>query len=338
MSALEFQARGPHPVGLLTLHTPDPDDAARQLPLDVWYPADAGHAGEDLVEPSPASHPFAQPHRARPEARPHGAPCPVIAFSHGNSGLRRQSTFLTTHLASWGFVVVAPDHVGNTFPEMQNLDPERRVAVHRAARAARPRDLGTAIDALVRHGAELPPLELNRIGALGHSFGGWTALKMPARDPRFAAVCALAPAAEPFVGRTAFAPGELPLPDGVAALLIAGVEDVLVELEASIFSLYTRLRSPRAVIGLHGADHFHFCDGIPLLHAVHEQTPREGLSTPVRPFHELLDESTAQRVLCDLVTRFFTHALVERDSDPCTPLRTDLARYAGVAVDLKPDS
>ena len=52
------------------------------------------------------------------------SPCPLVVFSHGNSGLRRQSTFLTTHLASWGFVVAAPDHTGNTFEEMMQLESQ----------------------------------------------------------------------------------------------------------------------------------------------------------------------------------------------------------------------
>ncbi len=36
---------------------------------------------------------------------------PVVLFSHGFAGYPEQSVSLTTHLASWGFVVAAPDHV-----------------------------------------------------------------------------------------------------------------------------------------------------------------------------------------------------------------------------------
>ena len=35
---------------------------------------------------------------------------PLVVFSHGYAGFRDQSTFLTSWLASWGFVVAAPDH------------------------------------------------------------------------------------------------------------------------------------------------------------------------------------------------------------------------------------
>ena len=41
---------------------------------------------------------------------------PLVVFSHGYGGLRTQSSFLTAHLASWGFVVAAPDHLTVTSP------------------------------------------------------------------------------------------------------------------------------------------------------------------------------------------------------------------------------
>ena len=43
-------------------------------------------------------------------ADPDGGPYPLVVFSHGLAGYRLQSTFLTTHLASWGFVVAAVEH------------------------------------------------------------------------------------------------------------------------------------------------------------------------------------------------------------------------------------
>lgn len=317
--------RGPHPVGLVTLQAADPEMPERVLPIDVWFPADAAHAGIDHDPQYWAEHPFAAPHRAVPDLSPRGTACPLVVFSHGNSGLRRQSTFLTTYLASHGYVVAAPDHVGNTFTEMQGIDAEQRKAVHRAARQNRPRDLSTTIDRVLASEGELPPLDARRIGALGHSFGGWTALKMPRRDQRVRAVCGLAPAAEPFVGRRAFEEDELPLARDTPALLVAGVEDVLVDVEASILSLYDRLGERKAAVGVTGADHFHFCDGIPLLHAIHEQTPREGLERPVRPYAELLDESEAQTVLCGLVGDFFATALADPDADPCAGFRNGTA-------------
>jgi hypothetical protein len=78
------------------------------LTIQVWYPASQvddelyvyddwmmGGAYEDGI-PDCAAH------------------RPVVLFSHGNMSFRYQSFFLTEHLARHGYVVVAPDHFGNT--------------------------------------------------------------------------------------------------------------------------------------------------------------------------------------------------------------------------------
>lgn len=286
-------ARGPYPVGVRTLEV---ESAGRRLPVDVWFPADAAYAGRDLA--GDASHPFGQPHHAVPDAEPARGRFPVWGFSHGNSGLRRQSTFLTTWLASRGHVVVAPDHVGNTFFEMLDLDDETRKARHLDLREWRPLDLRAAIDAALG----LECADPDRIGAIGHSFGGWTALKMPRFDPRVRAVCGLAPASEPFVGRKAFAPGELPFK--APALLLAGRDDVLVDLETSVRPLHERLGPDARLVVLDGLDHFHFCDGIALLHQGHFENPRENQPRPTRPLAELRQQDDTHAVLCAWVGRF----------------------------------
>ena len=306
----DFAARGPYAVGVMQATIASPlaadghADPARVLPTEIWYPALAGASpGEEAV------HPLGLPHRARHRLEPIAALCPLVAFSHGNSGLRQQSTFLTTHLASWGMLVEAPDHVGNTLAAMMALtDDEARKSTHRRIRAQRPFDLRAAITALVDHDAlssALPPIDTTRIGALGHSFGGWTALKLAALEDRVSAVCGLAPVAEPFVGRKAFDPGELPLPDSVRSLVLAARDDVLVDLETSIQPLAARL-GPRSILEIiDRADHFHFCDGIPMLHTMHENNPRENQPRATRPLAELRGEDEMHRLVNERVTRFF---------------------------------
>jgi predicted dienelactone hydrolase len=307
--AIGSARRGGHPVGVTTLHVEDPETPGRHLPVDVWYPADPAIEGRDLDPNNGTDHPFGQHHAAVASAPPAAGAFPLLAFSHGNSGLRRQSTFLTTHLASWGFVVVAPDHVGNTFPEMLLLDVEQRRIVHREARINRPRDVRTSVAAASAGGEGLPRVRADRIGVLGHSFGGWTAMKMPAREGRVSAVCGLAPASEPFVGRRAFDEGELPFRSDVATLIVAGSDDVLVDLETSVRPLFDRLAAPRSLVAVDGMDHFHFCDGIGMLHGNHIRTPREGLTRSVRPLQELLAQDRSHRILQGLVTAFFLAAL-----------------------------
>ena len=330
-SLLEHAERGPHPVGLLEREIRDSEDAARRLPLDIWYPAEPGLRGRDL-EPDPAPlHPFGQPHQALLGARPAAERFPLIAFSHGNSGLRRQSTFLTTHLASWGFVVAAPDHSGNTFAEMAGLDEQARVAAHLEARRNRPRDLAAGIEAALAGGSVAPAVDAERIGVLGHSYGGWTAFKMPALDRRVRAVCGLAPASEPFVGRKAFDPAELPLPRGVASLIVAGVDDVLVDLETSVRPLAARLAAPTRLVGLEQTDHFHFCDGVELLHGMHFANPRPNQTRPTKPGAALLPQERVHRIVRALVTGFFASALLDAD-DPVKNLDPEATAALGRCV------
>jgi len=99
---------------------------------------------------------------------------PVVAFSHGNQGTRWQSTFLVERLASHGFVVVAPDHTGNTTFDYD----ESRIAelIFR-----RPYDVIDAVDWLYDRAPEMlaglgPCLnEADGYAVSGHSFGGYTA-------------------------------------------------------------------------------------------------------------------------------------------------------------------
>lgn len=314
-----YARRGPFAVGVTTRMVADPQNAQRLLPVEIWYPASAQANGRDIACDNGTSHPFGAHHAAVQDAPAEAGPFPLLLFSHGNSGLRQQSTFLTTHLASWGFVVAAPDHVGNTFLEMLQLDDEQRKQVHRDARRNRPLDLQAVVAAVTDCRQGLPGVDAKYLGVLGHSFGGWTALKMPSRDARVRAVVAMAPASEAFVGRSAFVDGELPFPNRAASLLIAAAGDCLVDLNTSIEPLYARLATPRALAVIDDTDHFHFCDSVRLIHGNHVRTPRPGLTRPLRPYRELVDEARAHRVTCALAAAFLRAAVIE-GADPIDAL------------------
>jgi dienelactone hydrolase len=95
----------------------------------VWYPAVEGTTGEVsydvrdftpeairaiLTADIPASYAFAG---ARDAEAAEGT-FPVVLFSHGSTGIRLQSSFLTAHLASWGMIVAAPDHPSRDLPNV----------------------------------------------------------------------------------------------------------------------------------------------------------------------------------------------------------------------------
>ena len=96
MPAYDPFERGAFPVGVRTLQ---PQRGARVLPLEVWYPTTDEHAGRD-VDPAtrdtydliPGFPPTWQD-AVRDTPIRHGR-YPLVAFSHGYGGHRRQSTFL----------------------------------------------------------------------------------------------------------------------------------------------------------------------------------------------------------------------------------------------------
>ncbi|MFM7144337.1 MAG: alpha/beta hydrolase family protein [Alphaproteobacteria bacterium] len=175
-----YAAFGPYPVGVTTLDLGD-----RQV--EVWYPAvrgsEKGIARDeyfirdwlppaiDALLPAEANPPFVtEAFRALPAA---DGRFPLVLFAHGFSGFRDQSTVLTTHLASWGFVVAAPDYL------------ERGLAAALGQRPAVPRpdvevsratvDLLKAED--VRPGGPLAGhVSAERVAIFGHSAGGGSAV------------------------------------------------------------------------------------------------------------------------------------------------------------------
>ena len=172
-----FAQRGPYPVGTIDFIIPD-DDGDRPLPITVWYPA--LNPDGDTEEHTYRYGLLTTEGRALSTAAPNtdDGPYPLVIFSHGNSGFRLQSLFLTEHLASWGFVVIAPDHTTNTMMDslqqatfLQDLPLNyfnRPVDIVRVLDYA---DMLNTDDSLLTS-----MIDLERVAVSGHSFGGLTAL------------------------------------------------------------------------------------------------------------------------------------------------------------------
>jgi predicted dienelactone hydrolase len=203
-SALRDPAeRGPYNVGLtkMTFERPaNADGSPRKLETWIWYPA-AGAA----TDPTPAA-----------DAAPadNGGPFPVVIFSHGSGGQPNFYKYVTEHLASWGFIVAAPPHPGNTSAD---CFPCSGASITASARE-RPTDVTFVLDQVLALKDD-PSQPLGKVidpahtAVAGHSFGGWTSV-FAAPGSKFNAVIAMAPGLpETLLGRA---------PNITAPILILG--------------------------------------------------------------------------------------------------------------------
>jgi predicted dienelactone hydrolase len=155
------------------------DGSPRPLETWIWYPAEGVEGAVAEGAPPVTS----------------GGPYPLVIYSHGSGGRPEYQRFFTEHLASWGYVVAAPPHPGNTSDDCVVCGSE--VIVRSAMQ--RPDDvvfvLGEMLamrdDASSALGTIIDP---ERAAIAGHSFGGWTAIYV-APDGRFDAAIAMAPGA-----------------------------------------------------------------------------------------------------------------------------------------------
>ncbi|MEM1367141.1 MAG: alpha/beta hydrolase [Cyanobacteria bacterium P01_H01_bin.15] len=104
---------------------------------------------------------------------------PVIVISHGLNSRPEDFADVAEHLASNGFVVVMPQHPGSDTAQGDALlKGTSRVLFRLDEFINRPADISFTLDELERRNqAEFGGrLNLERVGALGHSFGGYTVL------------------------------------------------------------------------------------------------------------------------------------------------------------------
>ena len=131
---------------------------------------------------------------------------PVIVFSPGGGMVKEQYSAQLKNLASWGYIVVAITH---TYDGIVSVFPDGRTVVHDGKRwptipsfegennlnqlAWHARDIQFVIDELARMNRERASwsfaqhLDLTRIGAFGHSFGGMAAAHACQLDRRIRA-------------------------------------------------------------------------------------------------------------------------------------------------------
>lgn len=189
------------PVGVQT-HT------LSGVTLELWYPA-ADAAAEQATEPAHfAQHlpsaftdhvgeitlpdPDTGAVRDAP-IRNTGERLPVIVFSHGFGGFRQQSFDLTVHLASRGYIVIAPDHegrmIGDVLPCLFSPPLDGCNLTGFVSDPAED-DIPVALDWLSSQLADRA--DLDRIGLAGHSAGGNSTTTVGDSDKRFRALLPMA--------------------------------------------------------------------------------------------------------------------------------------------------
>lgn len=245
---------GPYPVGVTRIELYD-EARDRTLLTEVWYPAwdaarglpaspatsylppDLGFLAENSTIPLVA---------VRDVAFSEDGPFPLIGFSHGSGGIRFQNTFQCEHLASHGFVVVAPDHQGNTFFDSSGTPEELRIN--------RPLDMIYVFDQMAEFTARSGhPFEdwvdLDRgFGITGHSFGAFTTMAVASMDSRIVAALPMAlggPVSDTF---------------DAATLLMLATVDVTIGPEGNdgVRATYDAVPGPRFLAELVDAGHYSF--------------------------------------------------------------------------------
>jgi len=289
--------RGPFPVGVQTIQ---PRDTVRnrQFLCEIWYPAATRHAGEDLAFETQDTftapvQPSLRRQMAVRRADPEPGTFPLVIFSHHSGGHRRCATFLCTHLASHGYAVAALDHSEVVAPELARREgetQEQRTARGEAVVASRLPDVRFLIDCMLNEGAGIS-LDPDRIGVVGHSLGGWTALATPDDEPRIRAVVALAPggASRP---RPGILRGKLPFhwDREVPVLFLVAENDVCLPLDG-MYEVFERAPATKQMVILRCADHMHFLDQVEEMHEMLRQMPMppelKYLADEMRPIAEL---------------------------------------------------
>lgn len=324
-------APGPFAVGRSSFELVDAERGDRRLPVDVWYPVDpedaAGEASEYEILGLSLPSPTAVADAPLSDAGRFG----LVVFSHGSGGVRFQSFFLTERLASHGFVVVAPDHVGNTIEDQLggNADPFAVAAVNRVE------DVRALITLMLERSREPGDrfhrrLDPRRIGVTGHSFGGFTSLAMAAGfdgdlpgddddlppdfeplppDRRVRAIAPLAPASSPF--------GDEELRDiRVPTLIVGGTLDTTTPIEPESTRPFELIPRRAVRVDIRGATHFSFsnsCDLVGVLldqglpPAVVEALLGDDFTAPCGP--EVLDVAAVHRLTNLYAVAHFRRAL-----------------------------
>ena len=136
-------------------------DGERMLTA-LWYPTD-GNAGETTIGPFTMS---ATRNAPVSEGR-YG----IVLLSHGTGGGRLNHRDTAIRLAESGYIVAAPEHAGDSWRDGRFSGTSENWS-------RRPRQLSAVLDRVLGDAESGPHIDPARIGVVGHSAGGYTALAL----------------------------------------------------------------------------------------------------------------------------------------------------------------
>lgn len=151
--------------------------ADQTAPIDtvVFYPTrdreTAWQAGPFLIEATRNAAPIADRR------------FPVVLLSHGRRGGPLSHRELATALARAGFIVILPTHVGDAYGSPP-APTQSRILIDR------PRQAEASLNAVLTDTRFSASVDENRIGMIGFSAGGYTALILAGAKPDFRAAVA----------------------------------------------------------------------------------------------------------------------------------------------------
>ncbi len=240
--AVETLGVGEHQVGVSTITITDVA-RARPLTVEIWFPVDVD-SSRDAYRYSFITGDYYDSPRAIPAMAADAAPgrFPLVVYSHGSGGIRFNHSDFTETLASHGYVVVAPDHTGNTAVDqvLGAEDDTATIALNRPLDVIAVMDAMTAADDAETAGW-VDMVDPESIAVAGHSFGGYTALAVAAgveldggtvvADDRVDAIIPLAPASRFFTDED-FARIDQPM------LILVGTDDQTTPVDPNVTALW----------------------------------------------------------------------------------------------------
>lgn len=239
-----------------------PGAATRTLTSLVWYPALADGSGDGGSE-IPCLDGIARAHRGAGDRcsvhddaplDAHGAPYPLIVFSHGFANGASATSSFAEALAGYGYVVVAPD-----FPLSKRDAPGGATVADLPAQAG---DVSFLIDVFTGAVAGVPEafagaIDAARIGAAGRSLGGSTTLfashRSGFRDPRIGAAAAVSPGW--FVQTALFGSDGYFAGITTPLLIVGGSDDTTAPFATNDQPPYDLARPPKILVELLGEGH-----------------------------------------------------------------------------------